>query len=192
MLQVAIEIILPYLHKLFNLIYDHSTFPKSWAHSMIVPIHKKGDINPDNYRPISLISILSKVFTQIINIRLTRWENLHHFIVEEQAGFRRNYSTCDNIFILYHSIRKYFHRKRKLYVAFFDYQKAFDTLDRQLLWKVPHQYSVKDKVAKIVKSIHSSARSCVKCKGYAHRLFPMSKWSKTGVPNEPRFVFIHD
>ena len=122
-MKASMNVIVPYLYKRFNIVFQKIKLPKSWNQSKIVPIHKEGDINnPDIYPPISLISILSNVFTNDINTRLTRWANLHNLIAEEQAGFRNNYSTCDNIFILYHVIQKYL-RNRKLYVLFVEYKR---------------------------------------------------------------------
>ena len=62
-----------FLTQLFNKLYNASLFPAVWSKSVIVPIFKKGDDdNPDNYRGISLLSIVSKVFTAILNKRLKR------------------------------------------------------------------------------------------------------------------------
>ena len=64
-----------------------------------MPIHKKGDVNqPDNYRGIALTSVISKVYTHILNKRLSEWAEVEEKILEEQAGFRAGYSTVDHIF----------------------------------------------------------------------------------------------
>ena len=63
-----------YLHKLFQKNYDSTKYPKEWAKSIIIPIHKKGSkLLLDNYRGISLLNVTSKVFTSIINNRLYTW-----------------------------------------------------------------------------------------------------------------------
>ena len=68
---------------------------------IIVPIHKKGDIHlVDNYRGVSLLSVVSKCHTSILNTRLYNWLEENDKIVEMQAGFRRNYSTTDQMFNL--------------------------------------------------------------------------------------------
>ena len=114
MLKSSVDILLPYLTKFFNMIFTSSSFPSSWRRSTIVAIHKNGSFdNPDNYRGISLLSILSKVFTSILNSRLVRWAEEHNHFVEQQAGFRKNYSTTDNIFILHSLIERYLIRKKK-------------------------------------------------------------------------------
>ena len=68
--------IMPFLIKCFNKLFDNHLFPCSWSNSIIIPIHKKGDRNDaDNYRGISLMSILGKVFTLTLNNRLSNWAN---------------------------------------------------------------------------------------------------------------------
>ena len=79
----------------------------------------------DNYRGLS--SIFSTLFTCILNARLQK---------EEQAGFRRGYSTIDNAFILNSFVQKYLDKRRKVYVAFADYRKVFDSVNRSVLWKI--------------------------------------------------------
>ena len=70
-LKYAENVVVPFLTQLFNKLYNASLFPAVWSKSVIVPIFKKGDDdNPDNYRGISLLSIVSKVFTAILNKRL--------------------------------------------------------------------------------------------------------------------------
>ena len=125
MFKCAVTDIMPFLLKCFNRLYDQGIFPNSWARSIIVPLYKKGDRNnPDNYRGISLMSILGKVYTTILNKRLTKWADLHDKIPETQAGFRSKYSTVDHIFTLYAIIQKCLsRRKHKLYVAFVDIKR---------------------------------------------------------------------
>ena len=79
--------------------------PTDWCLSFINPIYKnKGQkSDPNNYRGISLISCLGKLYTSLINERLTKFADLNDIIGEEQAGFRAGYSTQDHIFTL-HSI----------------------------------------------------------------------------------------
>ena len=91
---------LPLYTKLFNVIFDSGIFPTQWLCGDIVPIYKnKGNItDPKNYRPITLLCCLGKVFTSVINERLNNYSNAAKIILENQAGFRKNYCTVDNIF----------------------------------------------------------------------------------------------
>jgi hypothetical protein len=76
--------------------------PSSWLIGMIKPIYKnKGDkFNPNNYRPITIVSCLGKLFTAILNERLTEFSESFSVLCEKQSGFRQGYSTSDNMFIL--------------------------------------------------------------------------------------------
>ena len=63
-----------YLHTLFNKIFDLEYFPESWSEVYIVPLHKKGSLDDvSNFRGITLLSTLEKLFTHILNNRLTSW-----------------------------------------------------------------------------------------------------------------------
>ena len=123
--------------KLFNCIFDKGLFPDEWTLAIIQPILKKGDPNlPDNYRGISLLNICSKLYSFILNKRITKWIEINDIIGEEQAGFRKKHSTTDHIFTLFALIQKQLVRHRKLYVAFIDFRKAFDSVSRDKLWNV--------------------------------------------------------
>ena len=137
-LKYAENFVVPFLTKLFNKLYDTSYFPLDWCKSVIIPLFKKGeDSNPDNYRGISLLSIVSKVFTAILNKRLYAWAENEEKISKEQAGFRKGYSTIDHIFTLITMVKSKLDSRRggKVYVAFIDYKKAFDTVDRDKLYE---------------------------------------------------------
>ncbi|MEW8547342.1 MAG: reverse transcriptase family protein, partial [Candidatus Thiodiazotropha sp.] len=134
----SIEILLPILNKLFNRLFQSGYFPSCWSQSIIVPLHKKGDINcTDNYRGISLLDVFGKIYVSIINRRVTFYVNIYDKISEAQAGFREGYSTIDNAFVLSALLQKYIGRKGgRLYVCFVDFKKAFDSVNRQKLWQV--------------------------------------------------------
>ena len=90
---------LTYLHCLFNRMYDIGYFPEQWTEGHIIPIFKKGDKNNvSNYRGITLLSTVGKLFTRILNNRLNSWADEYNIYVEAQAGFRRGMGTTDNIF----------------------------------------------------------------------------------------------
>ena len=90
LLKSTERVILPFSVKLCNAIFNQDIFPEEWTKSIIVPLHKKGDCdNPDNYRGISLLSSLNKVFTSVLNARLTEWAEENTVFTEAQAGFRK-------------------------------------------------------------------------------------------------------
>jgi hypothetical protein len=163
MLKSANSHVIDYLVTLFNKLFDSGTFPSDWANSIIIPIFKKGDNNnPDNYRGIALTSVLSKVYTYILNKRLTEWSNKESKLLEEQAGFRSGYSTIDHIFTLYALVQKYLLRNTKLFVAFVDFRKAFDSVNRNALWNVLRQHGINSKLYKALKSVYNSVLASVR------------------------------
>ena len=95
------DTLIKYIYTLFNKIFEFRYFPKRWSEGFIVPIYKKGDKNElSNYRGITLLSTISKLFMRILNNRLNEWAENYNVYVEAQAGFRKNMSTVDNIFVL--------------------------------------------------------------------------------------------
>ena len=130
---------------------------------MIKPIYKnKGDpLNPENYRPITLLSCLGKLFTSIINERLNLFLNENNILLENQAGFRKHYSTNDHIFVLYSLIEILKQQKKKLYCAFVDFAKAFDSVWRIGLWKKMLQNSINGKLFQVIFNLYQNIKSCI-------------------------------
>ena len=98
-----VESLSAYTLKLFSIIFDSGIVPESWAVGDILPIYKnKGNVNsPENYRPITLLSCLGKVFTSIINSRVYTFAEIEYEIIRpSEAGFRKCLSTIDNLFVL--------------------------------------------------------------------------------------------
>ena len=86
---------------LFNKICDSGKYPSDWGTGVIIPIFKGGDANDQkNYRWITLNNIISKIYSQILLNRFTKWSNLYGKIIDNQFGFQKNKSTIDCIFLL--------------------------------------------------------------------------------------------
>ena len=153
-----------FLVRLFNCIFESGIYPEEWSKGIIIPLYKKGNPNvTDNYRGISLISIVCKCYTSILNKRLYTWLEENGKIIENQAGFRKGYSTTDQIFNLYAIVQKCLSKKgRKLYVAFVDLKKAFDSVNHQLLLEAIQKEGVNGNFLNAIKSMYSSLMSCVR------------------------------
>ena len=93
------------LAKLFNLILITEKYPDGWNKSFIVPIYKNGyNSNPSNYRGISLMSCLSKLFNMVINNRLV--DVFDKQIKPQQFGLKKNSRTSDGVFVLKSLVKK--------------------------------------------------------------------------------------
>ena len=155
--------LLDILVKLFNLILDNGIFPSAWTIGVIRPIFKnKGNReNPNNYRGITILSCFGKLFTNILNRRLNTFLDNLDVIGNEQAGFRKGYSTNDHIFTLYSLIEILLRHKKRLYCAFLDLEKAFDKVNRTFLWQKLFACGVNGKFLKLITNLYQSAKSCV-------------------------------
>ena len=147
--------------------------PENWTCGVIKPIFKnKGcPTDPDNFRAITLISCLGKLFTSILNTRLNIFSNKLGIISENQTGFRNGYSTQDIIFVLHALIELYFSFGKKLFCTFVDFRKAFDTVWRTRMWKKLQRSEIKGKCFKVIFKMYTGVKSCVQYNG---SLFPLS------------------
>ena len=187
MLKCANNSVIEYLVLLFNFLFERGRFQLDWSKSIIVPIHKKGDLeNPDNYRGVALTSIVSKAYTYILNRRLVQWVEREEKIVEEQAGFRAGYSTVDHIFTLYALVEKFLAKNTKLYVAFVDFRKAFDSVNRNALWQVLRNSGVSGKLYWALRGVYDSVLACVRDKGNYSEYFNCPQGVKQGCLLSPQ------
>ena len=129
------DILKPYLHRLFNFIFNSGVFPEAWSNGLLVPLHKKGSKSiPDNFRGVTLLSTLGKLFTRILNTRFVKWAESYSIYVEAQYGFRAGRGTTDCMFILHNAINHFINRGEALYAFFVDFSKAFDRVVYDNLW----------------------------------------------------------
>ena len=85
----------------FNEILNSVFFPSHWIEGILIPLHKKGSTeDTNNYRGITLISCLGKLFTSVINQRLIKWSTENDISTDTQFGFKSGHSTVDAIFVL--------------------------------------------------------------------------------------------
>lgn len=189
--------IAPYLTHIFNFIFGKGVYPESWCKGAIVPIFKKGDItNPANYRGITLINIVAKIFSLALRNRIDKWCENNQTFNTAQYGFRTNRSTADCIYILHSLIQITLLKKHKLYCAFVDYEKAFDTVIHDALWVKLIQSGISSKMINMMKSIYSNVKACIKnSSDMSYSIFfEISLGVKQGEPLSPLLfiLFIND
>ena len=136
----------------------------SWSVGCITPIYKgKGNKkDPDNYRGITVLSCFGKLFTSVLNERINSFLEDNKLLGNEQAGFRKNHSTTEHMFSLHCIISLYLHKRKRLYCTFVDYRKAFDSIQRSLLWEKLFQSGVNGNILDIIKGLYNNAKSCVR------------------------------
>ena len=112
-------------------VWGNERIPKDWMKGVIFPILKKGDKKyMGNYRVISLLSVVGKVFAAVLNHRVIKWAE--GVLVEEQFGFRPGRGCRDPLFVLREIVRN--RAGRTVYAAFMDIKKAYPSVWRDGLW----------------------------------------------------------
>ena len=127
-----------FLHVLFNICFDNGIIPTEWGKCIINPIPKSSTSDrrdPLSYRGISLAPAMYKLYCSVLNRRLTSWAEQNNKVVDEQNGFRKGRSTTDHILSLTSIIDTRKKIKKSTFCAFIDFKKAYDTIDRAVLWK---------------------------------------------------------
>ena len=91
-------------------------------------------LNPTNYRGITLLSVLGKLFTRILNNRSDGWAEKYQIYIEAQNGFRRGKGIADRAYIFSNIINDFLAQGKKMYAYFVDYSKTFDYVVHENLW----------------------------------------------------------
>ncbi len=133
-LKILTKALALFLTALFNQFLKEGFTPKQWHVSEIIRLHKKGNRSElNNYRPVSLTSNIGKVSLKLPNSRMYP-VNFHQPI--EQARFGQGFSTIDHIFTLNQLLKKAREYKLKIVLLLIDYNKAFDSIYHDCVWKV--------------------------------------------------------
>ena len=163
MLKGACESIAPRLTLLINKIIRNGKVPDEWNESYIINLFKgKGDtFECGNYRGLKLLDVLQKVLERILVIIIRKQISIDGM----QFGFMPGRGTTDAIFILRQMQEKYVGKKRDLFFAFVDLEKAFDRIPRKVLWWAMRSLGISEWVIKTVQSMYISPRSRVRING---------------------------
>ena len=148
---------------IFNVLLQMQYFPDYWTIGTISPIFKKGDKSEvNNYRGITVLSCIGKLFTKLLNDRLTKWTESEHILTEAQFGFRKGRGTTDSIFALQGLIDILFSQGKKCYVCFIDYSKAYDLIDRAAMYTKLINHGISSKYINIIKSLYAQIKLSIK------------------------------
>jgi len=124
------------IKKLFNLSIKLSEFPELCKIAKVKPLYKKGNkLKTENYRPISLLPLISKIFEKIIHNQTQIYLDENNILYKFQSGFRKNYSTDTNLVYLTDKILNGFEKSLYTGMVSIDLQKAFDTIDHDIFLK---------------------------------------------------------
>ena len=130
MAKISAPVLADHLAHFFNICFKKESFPNLLKIAQILPLHKNGvKTEPDNYRPISLLSCISKLFEKLIFISISNFAAENSLIDKHQFGFRSNHSCTYAILSITDFFRESIDNKKIGYSCFIDLKKAFDTVD---------------------------------------------------------------
>ena len=176
------------LYHLFGKIWEKETMPADWKEGHLIKIPKKGDLSKcNNYRGITLPSVPGKVFNRIILERIK--DGVDQQLRDYQAGFRKERSCRDQIATLRIILEQSIEWNSPLYICFVDYEKAFDSLDRNTLWNLLRNYGVPQKIVSLIKNSYSEMKCRVVHEGRLTESFEVKTGVRQGCLLSP-FLFL--
>lgn len=163
-------------HQLLTKIWNEEKMPEDWNHSIICPIHKKGDRREcKNYRGISLLNIAYKILASIMCERLNP-----HVITIPICGFMPGRSTTDQMFTLRQILEKTHEFQVDTHHLFVDFKQAYDTPTRDELFKAMNRFGIPSKLINLCRMTLSDTRSCVRIGGTTSKSFQTIRGFRQG------------
>lgn len=145
-----IEILATPLTIIINKMLTTGACPKVFKTAVIKPLYKNGDKDiPENYRPISLISNLAKIFEKVVKARLTKFFSKYNIISHSQYGFQEGRSTQDAMVQLISEVQGALDTSKPSLCVFIDLAKAFDTVNHRQLIKTLNNAGIRGIAAKL-------------------------------------------
>lgn len=165
-----LEIIVQKLTSLINQSIADGVFPYCLKSAKIVPIYKSGcKTGLGNYRPISVLPVLSKPFEKIIQQRLCSFFDRHKIISKNQYGFQQNSNTTSATVNLINEIQVNLDERKLCSAIFIDVSKAFDCVSHTILLKKLHQYGIRNKAFSLIESYLNNRCQCVSINNHTSR-----------------------
>ena len=166
LLKLGGKLISEPLSLIFNKSIETGIYPNKLKIAKIIPIHKSDDeTNPENYRPISLLSIFNRLFEKIMYNRLIKFIDKYDLLYDSQYGFRAKHSTQQAIIDITHKIQQNMDHGKYTCGIFIDLKKAFDTVNHDILLKKLHHYGIRGIILDWFKSYLSNRKQTVSING---------------------------
>ena len=158
--------------------------PKRWKLAVVSPILKKGDKDQvENYRGVSLLDTSYKIYASLLNQKLITFLESEKKLPETQAGFRAGRGTTDQIYLLNQAVEQELANKRgKVYAMFADLKAAFDSLDRDELWRSLEKLGVNQHLIDRIKELYRNTKCRIRVNGEDTGEFETVKGVRQGCP----------
>ena len=167
----APDLYAPILLIIFNKCIDLGYYPSEMKIGQVAPIHKKGKQDEkNNYRPITVLTQFNQIFERLLSKRFLNFFEKHNIVTKKQFGFLKKHCTEHAILDLKEFLMNKLDRKEITAVLFLDLQKAFDTVDHQILLQKLYHYGVRGKAHNLLKSYLSGRTQRTKIKNVLSEL----------------------
>ena len=180
---------------IINLSFKTGTFPDILKIAKVIPVYKKGDRSIiSNYRPISVLTFFSKIFENCIHTRLVNFLNTNNSFYELQFGFRSGLSTSDAISNLVEYLYETLDKSQSAINVFIDFSRAFDTVNRNILFRKLQAYGIRGVALKLIISYFTNRKQYVHINGYSSSFKIIDIGIGQGTVLGPLFflIFIND
>lgn len=182
----------PLITHIVNCSIASGIFPNAWKKAVIHPIHKSGNRDcVDNYRPIAVLPVISKIMEKIINKQLVNYLHKNNIIAKNQYGFKKGISTEDAVIDLTELIARKLDNQQKCLGLFLDLTKAFDTVSVPTLLSKLHSIGIRGIVHDLFKSYLMDRKICVKIGSHISADEKMSYGVPQGSVLGPTFFLIY-
>eukprot|EP00249_Psilotum_nudum_P014414 c24809_g1_i1 orf=143-907(+) len=160
--------------------------PVEWQENWIKPIYKGGDRNQlTNYRTIMICSTLAKLYSTIIETKLSKWAEKEKKRAIGQAGFRPKHCTIDHLITLRVLMEESRLKGQPLYCCFIDFKKAFDTVPQDVLWERLESIEVPEGIRHAISRLYERVKCQIKGKNGMSPEFYSNMGVKQGCPLSP-------
>jgi len=162
-LKESAETLCEYLACLFSKSLATGRLPNDWKSAIVVPLHKKGSKKKtENYRPVSLTSIICKLFESIVRDHIVSHMNRHSLFIEHQHGFRAQRSCVTQLLEVVDEWSNVLDEGGCIDTIYLDFQKAFDTVPHERLINKMYSYGIRGNVLKWTKNFLSNRKQAVR------------------------------
>ena len=174
LIKIMKKEIAPLLVKLINISIIKQIYPDCLKISKVKPIFKSGPrTDMSNYRPISLLPTVNKVFEKIIHSRLIGFIEKNNILFSKQYGFRKYHSTIDALIATHDHIIHKLNEKMKVLGIFIDLKKAFDSIDNEILIRKLPYYGIVGPFRNLIKAYLSNRRIYTEIQGTISEIKPI-------------------
>ena len=180
------------LSRLYNCCMREGHYPTCFKVARVVPVYKGEDPTEfSNYRPVSVLPVLSQIFEKVIRSRLIRFLDRNEVLVAGQYGFRPGHSTAMAVLDMVEKIREAWDRGNVALGVLIDLKKAFDTVDHSVLLAKLEHYGVRGSALKLLESYLTDRTQYVQYDGFESDKGPLSCGVPQGSVLGPLFFLIY-